>query len=159
MELMSGKDPEPSIFPHRLAFNLVPQVGALDPQGTSAEEASWGGELVRLWAGAPPMAGSAIQFPGFFGHLVTLDLELSQAAEPGAVREWLKAAPGLKVLDAPSDRVYPMPMLVSEDASVHVGRIRTAPGRPNRLLLALAFEGAHRAGTAALDAAEGLMAV
>jgi aspartate-semialdehyde dehydrogenase len=49
-----------------------------------------------------------------------------QLEGPLDVAAALKAAPNVKVLDAPGEGIYPMPMVAVADRSVHVGRIRAA---------------------------------
>lgn len=146
--LLSGRESEPGHFPHRLAFNLIPQVGEV-PAGSAStsEEESWRDEASRLWAGQadlPPLQGTAIQVPTFFGHGLSLDVELGGPATPEQAGQALKASPGLKLIDSLGERVYPMPMLVTADPSIHVGRLRGVPGEPRRLLLFAAFDNVGR---------------
>jgi aspartate-semialdehyde dehydrogenase len=152
-DLLSGRDVEPQVFPHRLAFNVVPQVGPVEPgSGFTAEELAWADELARLtpgWKQRPVLLGTALQVPTFYGHLLTLTLKLGGTADGApvgvaAVREVLKGAPHLKLLDAPEERVYPMPMLVTQDEAVHVGRVRALPGAPGWVTLVAAIDNAGR---------------
>lgn len=160
-DLLSGKETEPVSFPHRLAFNLVPQVGPVEPgSGYTAEELSWSDELERLtpdWSERPVIAGTAVQVPTFFGHMVSLEVELRQDADVEAVRAAWKGSAHVKVLDDASERIYPMPMLVGSDPSVHVGRIRRVPGDARRFLLVLTLDNAGRG--AALTAVEAAAAL
>lgn len=159
--LLSGKDAEPVAFPHRLAFNIVPQVGPVSPDGETAEERSWSLELERLtadWKSRPTVAGTAMLVPTFYGHVLSLELELASDASVDSLRKRWSAAPHLKVLDEASERVYPMPMLVGADPSVHVGRIRAVPGHPRRIRLVAALDNAGRgAAITAVEIAEGLV--
>lgn len=159
--LLSGKDAEPVAFPHRLAFNIVPQVGPVSPEGVTAEERSWGQELSRLTAGwrhRPTVSGTAMLVPTFYGHVLSLELELAGAASLESLRKRWSAAPHLKVLDDAAERVYPMPMLVGADPSVHLGRIRQVAGRPNRVSLVAALDNAGRgAAISAVEVAEALI--
>ncbi len=130
--LLSGREEAPELFPHRLGFNLIPQVGDFEPSASahSSEERSWSAESQRVWSGiedAPEIRGTAIQVPTFYGHALTLTVELGRDVTVDEVREALRRAPGLKVLDAPAERVYPMPMLITADPTVHAGRIRVTP--------------------------------
>ena len=110
----------------------MPQVGAVEPgSGATSEELSWADELERLtpgWVKRPRFHGTAIQVPTFFGHLLSLELQLERPADAAAIRDAWAGNPAVKVLDEPAERVYPMPMLVGSDPSVHVGRIRLAAG-------------------------------
>jgi aspartate-semialdehyde dehydrogenase len=154
--LLSGRDQEPGHFPHRLAFNAIPQLGDFDDGGRSADEASWEQDLSRVW-GAGAFTATGVQVPLFYGHLVSLSARLSTPLTTEAARTALSANPRVKVLDDPKARVYPMPMLVTHDASVHLGRIRSSDeGRT--LSLVLAFDNSGRAAQTALDTAELLVA-
>lgn len=158
-QLLSGRELEPTHFPHRLAFNLVPQVGPFsEASGGTLEELSWRAEVTLLWgAGAPPLDGTAVLVPLFHGALLALQLRLGKTASPAEVRDRLRAAPGLKLLDVAAERVYPMPMLVSSDASVLVGRVRASAGRADVLELVAALDGPAVVGHAAVTAGEQLM--
>jgi aspartate-semialdehyde dehydrogenase len=151
--LLSGREVEASRFPHRLAFNVIPQVGALEGDSTP-EERGWDAEAARL-GGAMSLArvsGTALQIPTFYGHLLSVTVRLN--ARPGVdeVRAALRASRALKVLDSPGERIYPMPMLVTADAAVHVGRIRAAPDGDGWFHLVIAVDNAGRG--AALNAVE-----
>lgn len=155
-DLLSGREAEPQLFPHRLAFNLVPHVGPVEPgSGFTAEELSWAEELARLtpgWGERPPLLPTAILAPVFYGHLLELRVKLRGPVSAAVVREALGKGSHLKLLDAPEERVYPMPMLVTRDDSVHVGRVRTLPSAPGWVGLAAAVDNAGRG--AALNAVE-----
>ncbi len=158
-QLLSGRELEPTHFPHRLAFNLVPQVGPFsEASGGTLEELSWRAEVTLLWGpGAPPLDGTAVLAPLFHGAMLALQLRLGKAATLAEVRDVLRAAPGLKLLDVPTERVYPMPMLVSSDASVLVGRVRASAGRTDVLELVAALDGPAVVGHAAVAAGELLL--
>ena len=147
--LMGGRDPEGEAFPHRLGFNLVPQAGAfLGGAPWTQEEAGWTLETARLFAGrgeTPVVAGTAVLVPTFHGVLLTVQVRLRTPASPDQVRATLRGAPGLKVLDAPAEKVYPMPSLVTGDPDVHVGRVRAFPQAPEWVSLVLAVDNVGRA--------------
>jgi len=155
--LLSGRDQEPGHFPHRLAFNAIPQVGpGFDDAGRSADEALWEADLQRLWRGTASFLATGLQVPLFYGHLVTVTAGLRAPTTVETVRQALGSNPRLKLLDEPKERIYPMPMLVTHDASVHVGRVRvTAGGRA--LNLVLAFDNTGCTAQAALDTADRLL--
>jgi aspartate-semialdehyde dehydrogenase len=146
--LLSGREPEAHAFPHRVGFNLVPQVGPfLANSPWTEEEAGWTLEAARLFASrgeTPVVAGTAVQVPTFFGHGLSVHVRLRQPAPVDQVRATLKAAPALKVLDAPAEKVYPMPSLVTADPSIHVGRLRTFPQAPEWLSLFATVDNAGR---------------
>ena len=160
--LLSGREETPEVFPHRLGFNLIPQVGEPAAGGSTSEEVSWSHEAARIWTGvdgAPALFGTAIQVPTFYGHALSLTVELAKDVDEAAAREALKKAPGIKVLDVLDERVYPMPMLVTADPTVHVGRIRQVPGMPRTLVLYAVVDNAGRgAAWNAVDVLRALLA-
>jgi aspartate-semialdehyde dehydrogenase len=148
--LLSGREPEAHAFPHRIGFNLIPQVGPfLANSSWTEEEAGWTLEAARLFGArgeTPIIAGTAVQVPTFFGHGLSLNIQLKGAAPVEQVRAALKASPALKVLDSPGEKVYPMPMLVAADPTIHVGRLRTFPQAPEWLTLFAGVDNAGRGG-------------
>jgi len=160
-DLLSGRDPERQVFPHRIGFNLIPQVGEFEgSDGWTSEELAWSREAARIapWgAERSRIAGTAIQVPTFFGHLLSLEISLRSPADASQVREALAASRYVKVLDAPAERVYPMPVLIISDPAVQVGRVRALPGEGGRFAMVAAVDTARRAAQNALDVAEALL--
>jgi aspartate-semialdehyde dehydrogenase len=148
--LLSGREPEPHAFPQRIGFNLIPQVGPFMANSPwTEEEAGWTLEAARLFGArgeTPVIAGTAVQVPTFYGHGLSLHVQLKTPAPVEQYRAALKTSPVLKVLDAPTEKVYPMPMLVASDPTVHVGRLRTFPQAPEWLTLFAVVDNAGRGG-------------
>jgi aspartate-semialdehyde dehydrogenase len=59
-------------------------------------------------------------------------------------RTALRKAPGVKVVDDPAQRIYPMPMLVGNEDAVLAGRLRDDPSQPNGLDLFLSIENTRK---------------
>jgi len=138
-DLMNGREPEASApLPYRLAFNAVPQVGSFQADGRTDDEAALSAELQRV-LGLPDLAASAtaIRVPVFYGLTVALHVTTARPTTAESVRAALRGGRGLKLLDAPGEGVYPMPMLTVNDDAVLVGRVRVdASGRSVELVLA-----------------------
>ena len=92
--------------------------------------------------------------PTFYGTLVLMQVRLGKAMTPAEARQLLQAAPGIKMLDATGERVYPMPMLVTADDAIHVGRIRSFAGSPEALELVAAIDNAGATARLCLEVAE-----
>lgn len=147
-DLMNGREPQPPTrIPHRIAFNLVPQVGAVGPDGVAAEEAEVARETRRL-LGLPglPIAATAVRVPVFYGHAAALHLGLARPLPLDEARAALRAAPAVKVLDLAAEGIFPMPMLAVNDDAVLVGRLRADPALPNGLSLFLAIDNLRKGG-------------
>ena len=126
---------DPAVFPHRLAFNLIPQVGAFEPRGGTSEELALKVEVARRW-GATRLGCTMLLAPFFHGTLLVISAQLERPLDADALRTQLKAVPGVKVIDTPSEGIYPMPLLVTADPAIHIGRVRSE-GKSLQLIAAL----------------------
>jgi aspartate-semialdehyde dehydrogenase len=148
---MNAKDPDIEVFPHRLAFNIIPAVGAIE-NGLSQLERAMLIETARVWGGEkmPAVTATSVLVPTYHGLTLILSAHLSRRVDADGVRATLKADSGLKVLDEPGDNIYPMPMLTTDDPTVHVGRIRVLG---ERVQLVACIDNAFRTADSALDIA------
>jgi aspartate-semialdehyde dehydrogenase len=147
-DLMNAREPaEPGRIRHRIAFNLVPQVGALGPDGVAGAEAAIAAETSRL-LGLPGLAisATAVQVPVFYGHAAAVHVGFTRPLDAAAAREVLRRAPAVKLIDRPDEGVYPMPMLAVNDDAVLVGRVRADAALENGLALFLAVDDLRKGG-------------
>jgi aspartate-semialdehyde dehydrogenase len=79
------------------------------------------------------VAATAVRVPVFYGHAAAVNLGTERPLSAADARLLLKAAPGLKVIDDPAERIYPMPMLAVNDEAVLVGRVRDDRSQPRGL--------------------------
>lgn len=145
-DLLNLREPDPAArFPHRIAFNVIPQVGAFAEGGATDEEERLGRETRKV-LGEPDLrvAVTAVRVPVFFGHSLAVNVEARGPLAADAAREALRRAPGVKVVDDPAGRVYPMPMLVAHDDGVLVGRVRADASVEHGLSLFLAIENTRK---------------
>jgi aspartate-semialdehyde dehydrogenase len=147
-DLMNGREPpEPGRIRHRIAFNLVPQVGALGADGVAEEEAIIVDQTRRL-LGLPGLAisATAVRVPVFYGHAAAVHVGLERPLDAAAARELLRRAPAVKVIDRPDEGVYPMPMLAVNDDAVLVGRLRADAALENGLAFFLTVDNLRKGG-------------
>jgi aspartate-semialdehyde dehydrogenase len=144
--LMNAREPEPgTVIPHRIAFNVVPQVGAFRDDGRTEEEARIADETRKV-LGLPSLGvtATAVRVPVSFGHAAAVNVATTRPLRAADARALLRAAPGLKVIDDPASSVYPMPMLAVNDEAVLVGRIRDDPSQRHGLDLFLVSDDLRR---------------
>jgi aspartate-semialdehyde dehydrogenase len=145
-DLLNLREPDPAArFPHRLAFNVIPQIGPFLEGGATEEEA----ELVRdtrkvLGDPGLAIAATAVRVPVFFGHSAAVNVATLRPLGAAGARAALAKAPGVKVVDDPATQVYPMPMLVGSEDAVLVGRLRDDPSQENGLDLFLSVENTRK---------------
>jgi len=127
VSLLNGKEPIAEAFPHRIAFNVIPQVEGFDPSGDTLHERRLVAEVRRLLdKESLSLSVTSVVVPVFYGAMQILDVSLERAIDPAAARELLREGE-LKVIDEPEEGVFPMPMLAVGDEAVQVGRVRASP--------------------------------
>jgi aspartate-semialdehyde dehydrogenase len=134
--LFNMEEVTPSKFPHRIAFNLLPEIGKDSGNGYTDEEMKMVNESRKIM-GLPDLAVSAtcVRVPVFYCHSEAAHFFFERPISAAQAREILRTAPGVKVVDDLQDHVYPMPMLgVGNDLTL-VGRIRPDLTAPNGLAL------------------------
>jgi aspartate-semialdehyde dehydrogenase len=121
--------PEPSVYPHRIAFNVLPQVETFkDGDDYTTEERKMMAETRKI-LGAPDIRISATcaRVPVYTGHSESVNVETRDPLSPDECRELLSNAPGMVVVDDPANGVYPLPTDAAGRDEVLVGRIRRDP--------------------------------
>jgi aspartate-semialdehyde dehydrogenase len=160
-DLLNLREPGPAArFPHRIAFNVIPQVGAFGADGCTEEEEKIVRETRKV-LGDPTLriSATAVRVPVFFGHSAAVNVQTDRPLGAAEAREVLRKAPGVKLLDDPAQRIYPMPMLVANEDSVLVGRVRQDDSQENGLDLFLSIENTRKgAATNAIQLAQLLVA-
>ncbi len=128
---IEGKSVTPSIFPHQIAFNLIPQIDVFLENGYTKEEWKMVEETRKIMH-APDMAISAtcVRVPVFIGHSEAVQVEFESPMSPEEAREILLHAPGVKVIDNPQEGLYPQPLHAADTDDVFVGRIRRGGSSP-----------------------------
>ncbi len=136
--ILSGVDPPAAkIYPHQIAFNVLPQVETFkDGDDYTTEERKMIGETRKI-LGLPELriTATCARVPVRVGHSQSVNLETADDLSPERARELLAQAPGVRVLDDPAHAVYPLASLAAGGDDVLVGRIRRDPSNPRTLNL------------------------
>src|SRR6266550_3451399 len=143
-------------FPHRIAFNLLPEIGKDSGNGYTDEEMKMVNESRKIM-GLPnlPVSATCVRVPVFYCHSEAAHLFFKRPLGPDQAREVLLKAPGVKVIDDLKEHVYPMPLLGAGNDDTLVGRIRTDLSGPNGLALFVVSDNLRKgAATNAVQIAE-----
>jgi aspartate-semialdehyde dehydrogenase len=124
---VAGKDlqPEPELYPHPIAFNLLPHIDAFLESGYTKEEAKMQDETRKIMH-LPELRVSAtcVRVPVYRAHSVAVSAEFERVISVERAREVLAKAPGLELVDEPQSNRYPMPLGVAGKDNCQVGRVR-----------------------------------
>lgn len=126
ISLLQGKAASMEVFPHRIAFNCLPQIGSVLENGNTDEEEKIIRESRKILS-APELkiSSTSVRVPTFFGHGLSVNVQLrDDFGKVEELRELLDKSPGLKVIDAPENVVYPTSVEAIGTNEVLVGRIR-----------------------------------
>lgn len=121
----SGEPMPRSVYPHQIAFNCLPHIGAFLENGYTEEEMKMVNETRKIFED-PSIAVSAttVRVPVFYGHSEAVNVELKAPLSPEEARELLAKAEGVTVIDDPKNNLYPMPIHAAGQDKTMVGRIR-----------------------------------
>ncbi|HZK23891.1 MAG TPA: aspartate-semialdehyde dehydrogenase [Oscillospiraceae bacterium] len=110
---------------HQMAFNMVPQIDAFLEDGYTKEEMKIIKESQKIM-GLPDLkiTSTTVRVPVIYGHSEAVSVEFERPITPEEVREVLRNAPGIVVMDDPAELLYPMPQDLAGRDEVFVGRIR-----------------------------------
>ena len=133
--VLEGAEPPAHVYPHRIAFNALPQAGSFAEGDDHTDEERKLINETRKILGDPSIRVSAtcVRVPVVTGHSEAVNVETREPLEPDEARRLLAAAPGVTVVDDPAAGRYPMAIDAAGRDDVFVGRIRRDPGNERAL--------------------------
>jgi len=122
---LEGREVVPHLFPHQIAFNVLPEIDLFLDNAYTKEEWKMVEETQKIMH-APEIAISAtcVRVPVSIGHSEAIHIEFTKSMSPQEARQILAGAPGVKVQDDPGISLYPHPWAAAGTDDVFVGRIR-----------------------------------
>ncbi len=122
---LDGRAVESKVYPHPIAFNLLPHIDDFEPNGYSREEMKMVTETRKI-LGRPDLAVAAttVRVPVEVGHSEAVWIETERPIDPDEARAALSSMPGVVVEDDPGRAIYPTPLRAAGRDEVFVGRVR-----------------------------------
>ena len=136
--VLEGKEVEAKVYPHQVAFNVLPQVESFkDGDDYTTEERKVMAETRKILglSEAVGISATCARVPVVTGHSESVNVQMKRDLSPEDCRELLSNAPGLVVLDDPADAIYPLATAAAGQDNVLVGRIRRDPSHERCLNL------------------------
>ncbi len=132
LAIYGQKDIEKKVFPYQIAFNCIPQIDLFLDNGYTKEEMKMVDETKKIIGDdSIKVTATTVRVPVFNCHSETVNIETEKKITAKEVKELLSRAPGVNVMDDAKNKLYPMPIDVSEHDEVFVGRIREDESIPN----------------------------
>ena len=124
-QIVRGETVTREVYPHQIAFNVLPQVDSFLPSGYTKEEMKMENEGRKIMHHPDFRASvTCVRVPVYRAHSVAISAEFKKPVTVDAAREVLAKAPGLDIVDTPEKSEYPLPLYVAEKDNCQVGRIR-----------------------------------
>ena len=135
-QVLDGQTTVTRVFPHQVAFNLLPEVDVFLDSGETREEQKILEETRKMMR-APEMAISAtcVWTPVFVGHSQAVHVEFTHPITPEEARQVLAKSPGVRLLDDTTVSLYPQPWTVAGTDDCYVGRVRQDTSHRNGLAM------------------------
>ena len=117
--------PVAEVYPHPIAFNVLPHVDSFLPSGYTKEEMKMQNEGRRIMH-LPEFRASVtcVRVPVYRAHSVAISAEFERPVSVEQAHEVLAKAPGLELIDEPQKNRYPMPLYTAGKDNCEVGRVR-----------------------------------
>ena len=121
----AGHAVQPGIFPHQIAFNVIPQVDSFLETGYTKEEMKMQNEGRRIMH-LPTFKASitCVRVPVYRAHSVAVSAEFEKPVNVSEARAAIAAFPGLQIQDDTVAPSYPMPLGAAGQDDCFVGRLR-----------------------------------
>lgn len=133
-QIVSGKPVTKEVYPHQIAFNVLPQVDSFLPTGYTKEEMKMQNEGRKIMHHATFRASvTCVRVPVYRAHSVAVSAEFEKPVTVEEARAVLSKAPGIDLVDAPEKSEYPLPLYVTDKYNCQVGRIRVDCAMDNGL--------------------------
>ncbi|MHB9099630.1 MAG: aspartate-semialdehyde dehydrogenase, partial [Syntrophales bacterium] len=130
--ILNSQEPVVKVYPHQIAFNCLPHIDVFLDNGYTKEEMKMVNETRKILNDpAIGVTATTVRVPVFYAHSESVNIETEKKITAEEVRKLLAAAPGVKVVDNPGFKLYPLAIDAAGGDDTLVGRIREDESIPN----------------------------
>jgi len=120
----NGEEMLAEVYPHKIAFNILPHIDLFLENGYSKEEMKMILETAKILDPQIKITATTVRVPVTTGHSESLNIETEKSFEIEEIKKLLAASPGIELEDDPENNVYPLALNAAGKDAVFVGRIR-----------------------------------
>ena len=135
--ILAGEEPPaPAVYPHQIAFNLLPQIDSFAENGYTKEELKMLNEGRKILS-LPELkvTCTCVRVPVYRSHSISVTAQFEQPVDVETARRAYDGKPGVAVMDNPSEGVWPTPLDSTNGDTCYVGRMRIDMAIDNALTL------------------------
>lgn len=149
--VLAGGEPVTDVYPHEIAFNVLPHVDDFLENGYTKEEQKMLNESRKILHDENlAVSATCVRVPVEISHSESVQIEFETSVSINDAKRVLGDYSGVMVVDEPSRNEYPMPLSAAGIDDVLVGRIRKDIAHENGIVLWLSCDNLRKG--AALNA-------
>ncbi|HET9824990.1 MAG TPA: aspartate-semialdehyde dehydrogenase [Chitinophagaceae bacterium] len=147
-------------YKYPIDLNVIPQIDVFLDNGYTKEEMKMVNETKKIMRDdSIRVTATTVRIPVVGGHSESVNVEFENEYDLDEVKELLRNAPGVVLIDEPQMQKYPMPMDAHEKDEVFVGRLRRDETQPKTLNMWIVSDNLRKgAATNTIQIAEYLLA-
>jgi len=124
-DYVDGKSMTAQVYPHQIAFNCLPHIDSFLDNGYTKEEMKMVNETRKIFEDDTiGVTATTVRVPVFYGHSESVNIETREKISDTEVKDLLSKAPGVELVDDPSNNGYPLATECAGKFETLVGRIR-----------------------------------
>lgn len=123
--VLAGQPAKIEVYPHQIAFNLIPHIDDFVTGAYTKEELKLVNETRKILKEPDlKITATAVRVPVLISHSESVNIEMEEKLSVSEAHQILEKAPGVTVIDDPGELVYPTPVMAAGKDDCFVGRIR-----------------------------------
>jgi len=124
-EHLEGKEVNPEVYSHQIAFNAIPLIDKVNDNGYTEEELKLNRETRKIFDNKGiEVTATAVRIPVYYGHSESVHVEFDIPVDLEEITYLLDNDENIKLMDDPSNDIYPTPLMSEDDDRILVGRLR-----------------------------------
>lgn len=123
--LLEGGEIKNEVFQYQIAENVIPQIGGFNDDGYTTEEMKMQNEGRKiLHLPELKVTCTCVRVPVVRSHSISVTVLTENKLTVDEVKKAISECDGCKLYDDNENKLYPMPLVTSDQDLVYVGRIR-----------------------------------
>jgi len=125
-----------NVYPHQIAFNLLPQIDSFAENGYTKEELKMLNEGRKILS-LPELkvTCTCVRVPVYRSHSISVTAQFEKPVDVETARSAYEGKPGVALMDNPAEGVWPTPLDSTNGDTCYVGRMRMDMAIDNALTL------------------------
>ena len=131
-QILNNKKPTHKVYPHQIAFNILPHIDLFENNGYTKEEMKLIHETKKIFGDNKiKITATAARVPVFYGHSESVYIETKKHIPIKNLKEIYLKTKGIKLVDDINNSKYPLAIMSEIYDDVMIGRIRKDLNEPN----------------------------